>query len=192
MRKHGFTLAELLIALTVLAVIVGFAIPKVLNQMAEQEMKANFKETFGALSAILREGAVQGTIQSQQQFRSALIGKFQYVRYCGVSSTSGCWVTGQVNDDISTSGFILSNGSMLWGFNSSIGSSTDHFWIDLNGINPPNQEGNDSIRLRACFTDVDSRCQNGGSGGYAGQRGSGLIHPEGTASVAMFNSLNVQ
>jgi prepilin-type N-terminal cleavage/methylation domain-containing protein len=185
----GFTLAELLIALTVLAVIASFTIPKILTQMAEQEMRANFKETFGALSTILREGTLKGTIQNQTNYSSALINQLQYVKYCPIALSGGCKTADQDSSE-NEAGFIFHNGVNLWGVASNSGVKQDTIFLDLNGFTQPNVIGQDTIQLKVCFSGtVHSTCQNGGGGNYPGQRGAGLIHPENTLSVNRVNEL---
>ena len=61
MRRFGFTLAELLIALLVLGVIATFTIPKVLNTQQSSKYNSIAKEAAGMMSeALLVEKALNG------------------------------------------------------------------------------------------------------------------------------------
>ncbi len=87
---RGFTLAELLIALTVLGVIASFTIPKVLTQMNKQQSDAVLKETVSAMMAIAREGVLRGELSNMNN-GSYIRNKLNVIRICSIHSRNeGC------------------------------------------------------------------------------------------------------
>lgn len=62
MRHHGFTLAELLIALAILGIIATFTIPKVLNSSRNQQYNSQAKEVAAMLSGAFQELTLAGNL----------------------------------------------------------------------------------------------------------------------------------
>ena len=61
-HRSGFTLAELLIALSILGVIAAFTIPKVLQSQQDERKRAITKEVMATLSQALQAARLDGTL----------------------------------------------------------------------------------------------------------------------------------
>ena len=115
-KKHGFTLAEILITLTVIGVVAALTIPTLLQNTNQAEFKTALKRDFsdlsqatlqiqndngGSLVNAFRNGA-GGNLDSEN-LKNAFKGKLSYLKDCsGISghggtgngaSTEGCWHT---------------------------------------------------------------------------------------------------
>ena len=162
MRRPGFTLAELLIALLILGVIATFTIPKVLQSQESSQQKSVFKETISVVNNMVYHGAQQGELQCDN-----MVSYFKnHLNYISVSS-SGANHT-----------FLLANGSTIWGVDDSCVTSScfDNMIIDWNGPLPPNVDGSDRINLNLAF---EEPCPP-----YT----AGRISPFGAPSITLYNS----
>lgn len=112
MRKTGFTLAELLIALSILGVIATFTIPKVLQSQQNGAWRATAKEAMATVSAAYQAYKLKNTPSASTNSQD-LTPYLNYVRM-DTSSTID-HVPGQV-DAFCTAGapcFVLHNGGVL-------------------------------------------------------------------------------
>ena len=90
-RGKGFTLAELLIALLIIAEIATFTIPKVLTSQYDARRKAVFKEVIGMVNAVQYQGWQMGEITVAES-KSYFFSHINAVKVCtSNSSTEGCW-----------------------------------------------------------------------------------------------------
>ena len=83
--RVGFTLAELLISLAILAIIATFTIPKVLQAQQDQRYNAMAKEGFGAISQAYNNYKSANTVTGTERGVN-LTSYFNYVQYDTVSS----------------------------------------------------------------------------------------------------------
>jgi prepilin-type N-terminal cleavage/methylation domain-containing protein len=190
--KQGFTLAELLIALAILAVISTFVLPKILVAQQGQQNKAIFKETVATLSAVINTGITAGNLvdsNGNSQFGTYLFGKMNAVKQClGDSVSLGCWdsVTqgtapgGNVNQP----GMILHNGAVIVGFDDCCtspfngqvpGEASNEFWLDVNGLAGPNQVDADQFLIWSCYGTVPCSVR------MTGKSGQFIFSPAGQA-----------
>lgn len=80
----GFTLAELLIALSILGIIATFTIPKVLVSQQDTTYKANAKDVMAAMSAAYHQCKLEGRLTTATK-----IGDLTpYLNYVRVNTTS--------------------------------------------------------------------------------------------------------
>ena len=84
MKRAGFTLAELLTALGILAVIATFTIPKVLVIQNNASYNAGAKEFAGAMSGALQEHRLSGGLSTATRLTELT----QYLNYVSVNTTS--------------------------------------------------------------------------------------------------------
>lgn len=141
-QKHrfGFTLAELLIALSILGVIATFTIPKILASQQTQQYNAVAKENIGAMISAYQQLKTNGLLST-----STTYGAFTpYLNYVA-ADTSGIWSM----DSVPTMGTItcnasnyaclkMHNGSMIGyrvdvSFGGSNTTNAIHFVIDPDG-----------------------------------------------------------
>lgn len=148
----AFTLAELLIALVILAEIATFSIPKILVSVENQQKKAAFKETIAALSEAVYMGTIDGSLTKDTSLAPYLASKLNAVKIClSNASTEGCWTnTGWVGEE-SEAGFLIHSGVSIAGIRTSTGEGFDNILMDWNGSAGPNTEGNDRIFFTLCW-----------------------------------------
>jgi prepilin-type N-terminal cleavage/methylation domain-containing protein len=139
---RGFTLAELLIALTVLGVIASFTIPKILTSNNAVTEKSKWKEVYGAIAQVYHEGYTQRTLvggQSSSTVFNYFASKLNTVRICNSHLVNQGCAPGDgyllVNRTPSAPGFVKHNGAfvMLYGIQDFCGWRTMHVWfVDIN------------------------------------------------------------
>jgi prepilin-type N-terminal cleavage/methylation domain-containing protein len=190
----GFTLSELLVALSVLSIISTFTLVKVVSANQVQQNKAKFKELYSTLSNIVYEGRLYGTVKTQLQFSQALQNKVSFLKFCPTNAVAnGCWDSTmyQATGEGLEGGGILHNGLYMAGV-SNTNAANDYVVVDLNGPSPPNQLGQDTFALSICLnTQANVLCQPGAgytSFTYTGVVSSGTILP-GAGSDALFHDL---
>lgn len=180
--KMGFTLAELLIALAILGVIATFTIPKVLSNQADAKKKAVYRETLATLSDIVYQGQITGAL-GDGNFDTYLFSKVNGYKLCqSDADTEGCWSHATPGGGNPKVGFVLHSGATVAGIGDGSGSGPeyrDSFYVDWNGAALPNTEGDDQIRVRACW---------GQGSCSAGQRVGTLAPEPGFASSASLYS----
>jgi len=101
-QKKGFTLAEILITLTVIGVVAALTIPTLLQNTNQAELKtalkreyANWTQAYLQLSA--ENGGIEavfsgdGSASADANAMNAFLTKFSYIKNCG--SGMGCWYT---------------------------------------------------------------------------------------------------
>ena len=153
-KKHGFTLAEILITLTVIGVVAALTIPTLLQNTNQAELKTAWKRSFADVSQASRliandqGGALGGTFgsilndQARNDFKNFFRNKLSYIKDCPASTSTECWH--QTNNWFNLSGakkggtywqtkpgLILSNGDLV-GF--------DSFSLGCNATYTPNSD----------------------------------------------------
>jgi prepilin-type N-terminal cleavage/methylation domain-containing protein len=123
--RRGFTLAELLIAITVLGVIVSFTVPKILRSIDNTQNVSVAKSGVAQLEAAMRQGLLTGAIQPGSSYftlTNFLLGQINAVKICPNNSvTQGCrtaFLPNSTGGDHSTNpGMVLHDGSFvaIWG-----------------------------------------------------------------------------
>lgn len=152
-RRLGFTLAELLIALTILGVVATFTIPKILSSQQNDKKKAVFRETIAMFSELVYTGQLTGDL-SGQNFDTYIFPRVNAVRLCTSDAvTENCWTHAVPGGSNADEGLILPNGATVAGIGDGSGSGPYRqlFYIDWNGDQLPNTDGDDQLRVRACW-----------------------------------------
>lgn len=81
---RGFTLAELLIALTILAEIATFAIPKILTSQQNRQYNAEAKEVIAMVAAAYQQYQLNNTVTSSFGIKDIT----QYMNYVAIDTTT--------------------------------------------------------------------------------------------------------
>ena len=142
MSKKGFTLAEILITLTVIGVVAALTIPTLLQNTNQAEFKTALKRDFADLSqaTLLIKNDAGGSLVNafpgdnlgSESLKNAYKGKLSYIKECsgnagnggsgtGVSA-EGCWhsngawkeLNGNTIFAIGCPGLVLSNGTLIY------------------------------------------------------------------------------
>jgi len=151
-RKHGFTLAEILITLTVIGVVAALTIPTLLQNTNQAELKTALKRDFADLQQATLQiindngGSLVNAFggagdKDGENIKNAFKGKLSYLKECsGISSVGGsgagssaegCWhnemkyLNGSSQGVYPYGGLILSNGTLLvlWDEQNMLGSA---------------------------------------------------------------------
>jgi len=102
MSRKGFTLAEILITLTVIGVVAALTIPTLLQNTQDAELKIALKKSYGDLqqayialsaenSGIETIFSGDGSASADANAMNAFLTKFNYIKNCGTGM--GCWYT---------------------------------------------------------------------------------------------------
>lgn len=142
-HKHGFTLAELLIALAILGVIATFTIPKVLQAQQSHKHNAIAKQAIAAMVNAYDQYRAKNTVTANTKTTN-LLPYFNYVKY-DTTSTFDYAMSGTVSCDSSSPCLWLHNGALVQFYNVNFAgtSSTNAVWfiIDPDGANMNTPQG---------------------------------------------------
>lgn len=189
----AFTLAEVLLTLTIVGIVAALTIPVILQDIQDKHLKASLKNEYStfnqAFTFILNEqsGNVKGMCGNNNN--TCVINEFKkYLtmsKICYDTTAKGnCWhqdgvaknLKGQqdwlTDYNLTNNGFILQNGVMAvvrWpsGINCdnniSYKKNCGSVVIDINGFNPPNMQGKDIFYI---MFDEDKMYPGGTQGDY--------------------------
>jgi len=104
MSKKGFTLAEILITLTVIGVVAALTIPTLLQNTQQAELKTALKRDF----ADLNQAAIQiktnngGTFKAawsgDSSFKNSFLPYLNVIKNCEQGAAEGCWYRSDSSD----------------------------------------------------------------------------------------------
>lgn len=161
----GFTLAELLIALSMLGIIATFTIPKLLNNTANNQKTSVLRETISTLSEAIYTGTK--TNQFTGTPASYFLNTLNAYKQCPANAnTEGCWSHVHFDGLSNYPGMILHNGATVNFSPTTSGSGgqmAGYLYIDWNGADAPNTHGNDQMVL--CYSHGQVTWLNGGGWG---------------------------
>jgi prepilin-type N-terminal cleavage/methylation domain-containing protein len=172
-NRKGFTLAEVLITLTIIGIVASLTIPSLVNNVQDAQYKTAWKKAYSTLTQVTQRivadyGSLSicpydGTYSARNCMRNAFLQYLNYTRSCDESNTNLCFhlnsdgskylngdpVTGLWGNSPSA---VLSDGTLLrFAVSSSYCSSSDvncgYIYIDTNGFNAPNIIGKDIFQV---------------------------------------------
>ncbi len=187
----GFTLAELLVSLLILAEIATFSIPKILSTQQDARKKAIFKECIAILfelntKARLDLSANVATPALQRQF---FRNNLNYVKECATNpGLEGCLEVGSpFSDPGNASSFVLPNGAVLASINGPPLPNAETVGIDWNGPAGPNAFGDDLLGVTVCYG--PSACNSGITAILMGPTAPGAVGPNSPESVTLWTEI---
>jgi hypothetical protein len=159
-----------MIAISILAQIATFTIPKLLASQQANQRDAIIKQTYGTISSLMYQGKIQQTLTPSTLYNS-FIGNMNAVKYCPTNSvTEGCWdpaTQGTSLSERTQPGAILHNGATLVGFdnccNPGAGVYHNNVFIDYNGTSGPNLMNQDQYQISVCFGTASCGTQRAGT-----------------------------
>lgn len=164
-ERRAFTLAEVMLVLSVIGIISALTIPGVVQNLNDKQGIVSWKKAFSDLSQAQKMAMIDndGSFLSicptndHNCLRDKIVVNLKPLKLCNAPLTAGnCWHNvevpnsfGQVLGD--DSGAILSNGSYVsfdmddssCKFNDGLGTICGKISIDINGPKPPNIGGKD-------------------------------------------------
>jgi len=172
-RKAGFTLAEVLVVITIIGVIASLTIPDLIANIQEQQYKSAWKKNFAVLSQAtinIKEdngGTMVGFAQDDTYFTYAYAGYLNVLKTCNSANfgQNYCWHSSgqwsdlrgvpQISDGYSA---ILADGALIISQNGSLWADQDGctnvalgvescgiMRVDTNGFKGPNVIGKDIL-----------------------------------------------
>jgi len=94
MSRKGFTLAEILITLTVIGVVAALTIPTLLQNTNQAEFKAALKKDYGILAQVGIQvandngGNLSDAFTNSNSFQNLFLTYFNYIKACNVGDSS--------------------------------------------------------------------------------------------------------
>ena len=158
--KSGFTLAEVLLALTIIGVVASYTIPSLFQNVTDSALLIKYKQAFSDLSAATRTletNKITIDTSSEDDFRAEYKSVMNVVKEDAVENLQDTALNCYKSDSICSNtpgypAFLLSNGVTItfisrgsncsgsWG---SLTKVCGDFMIDVNGKSPPNMVGKD-------------------------------------------------
>lgn len=168
-KQFGFTLAEVLVSLTVIGVVAAMTIPSLMQKTQDEELKAAWKKSYAEIANATNQlaqengGNIKGLCVDNDNncFRDLFITYLKYTKMCNSGQTFGkCWHTAgkfwyldgtETSDWAGGSGLILNNGNLVRFWHTSQDCNDTQFNIprcgsityDINGFKAPNRFGKD-------------------------------------------------
>jgi prepilin-type N-terminal cleavage/methylation domain-containing protein len=157
-KRNGFTIAELLISMSILSVISSFFIVKTITVYNNRARNAIFKEFISTWSQAVYEGVLTGDLAPTKTGWNNYFGsKLNAVRICTNDTvfSQGCWTASMVGT-FGEGAIVLPNGVHVAGIrnNNGLGQYSDGIIVDYNGPNGPNVWGEDTMHIAYCTSNA--------------------------------------
>ncbi|EKE04455.1 MAG: hypothetical protein ACD_20C00075G0004 [uncultured bacterium] len=163
--QKAFTLAELLLSLTIIGVIASYTIPTLMQNVQEAYFKTAWKKAFSdfnqATSRLLLDngGTLAGVFANSNDIKNKYAQHLIHIKSCNVNAFGSCWhpdmgfyyMNGTAVDWNNPSGLIGGNGNLVYIIWRSLDCELEIYgvkkcgsiWIDINGFKEPNTVGKD-------------------------------------------------
>lgn len=112
-HRHGFTLAELLIALAILGVIATFTIPKILSTQQNQKFNAMAHEAASAIGQAYQQFKLSGDLGAATTGDDIIADYLNYVKVDTTSKIDDRPEGAGIRDCSSSNCYVLHNGGIL-------------------------------------------------------------------------------
>lgn len=162
-QKKGFTLAEVLLTLTIVGIVAALTIPSLMQNIQDQDLKVKWKKAFSNISGVMPrivadKISLKGNFSNSDSMRDLFLPYLNVVKTCNQGANNGnCWPSNITFYDNTpdtpseNSGVILSDGTLLnfIFLNSNCINSVNDILrcgsinIDVNGLKGPNKVGKD-------------------------------------------------
>jgi len=173
-KINAFSLAELLLVLLILAEVSVFTIPKIIAANQASQRMTVFKETLATVNQLIYNGYITGEIRSAGRFSTYFSNNLNYVQRCQTPPNDCFAFTWAAINSSGEYDYVLSNGAVISGVdNSTTAVLTDFYdrmFIDWNGLDGPNTEGDDVLGIQVCIA-------TSGSCPYPGSPSEGYVKP---------------
>lgn len=168
-RYTAFTLAEVLITLTIVGIIAAISIPSIINSTNDSQYKAMYKQAFSDLSSAFNRAKAESNLtplsdhidHTAMKANLAAIGNyFNKVKVCDGTDLPNCWdmagelfLNGNPKSDSTAYSFIDSKGR-AWSYRNY--GVCYVIFVDINGFKKPNVYGKDRFPMLLAFqTHID-------------------------------------
>lgn len=163
-NKTAFTLAEVLVTLTIVGIISALVIPVLFQNLQDYQLKTSWKQAYSDINkatALIKKDGGGSLIGS---FTSTIVMKDKYANYlsvvknCNNASSNGCWHKtdewqawdGTLRTGTGDAGLMLNNGTIMFFTWTSASCSNNaslkicgDIYLDVNGFKKPNIIGKD-------------------------------------------------
>ena len=145
--QNAFTLAEMLVALSVLSIITTFTIPKILVAQQSQKFNAIAKEAAGMLGEAYQIYRINHTVTSTTQMHDILNASLNYVTLDTSSSVDMTPADGMATNNCTAANvcYRLPSGALIWTytlwFAGTSATNAVYFVLDPDGV-VTNRQGN--------------------------------------------------
>ena len=190
--KHGrnkafaFTLAEVLITLTIIGIVAALTIPIIINNVQDQQLLTGWKAGYSILNqatalAIKDNGGPFTTLGTITAMKDTLKPYFVYSKECPAVSKGFCWASngkqpnGAPDGSTDVPALILNNGMFVRFYQHDNGTGCNQtsyyttgecgaFEIDINGFKGPNIWGKDMFYVHILPTGIMAAGAPGSAG----------------------------
>lgn len=170
-KKLGFSLAEVLLVITIIGVVASLTVPNLIINIREQSWQTSWEKQYNVMEQAARQsveengGSLYNNFYNDWNYAPFTrtrngIGKYLKVaKYCEIHAVMGkCWApfTYDLNGVLTASdgmgnsypgtGLVLTDGTFV-GFGPQAGTTYINIQVDVNGNNSPNTYGKDIYRM---------------------------------------------
>jgi prepilin-type N-terminal cleavage/methylation domain-containing protein len=188
--SKGFSLTELLVALTILAEIATFAIPKVLSAQQTSTFRTIGKDAIAMVSAAYQQHQLSGKVSSSTKFTD-LIVYMNYLKYDTSSAQVDDWQGNTPSAGTTCSGYgclrLHSGGAILWDPSESFGGTNStnaiSFFLDPDGkvtdgtANGPGHSLAVILYYNGRIADIGNAVPTAYSSAYTWSKNTGAVPP---------------
>jgi prepilin-type N-terminal cleavage/methylation domain-containing protein len=151
-KKHAFTLAEILIAIGIIGVVSALTIPNLIENYQKRQTIIGLKKTYSTIQYAIRASSEENGDMSAWNFREKdFLGKY-FAPYIKLSYTKfpNCYTIKNLRGELKCLNdklYILPNGTILSPAFYEPFTTPYHLLVDINGISGPNRLGRDVFVL---------------------------------------------